>query len=89
LKLREHVLHVRHNALNVYEVWILAVLTRPWLLLMLLLLVALAIHVRVSKGLRRISSSCGLCLGSRPSLLLLLRLEISLHEVFIILLPPP
>ena len=56
---------------------------------MLLLLVALAIHVRVSKGLRRISRSCGLCLGSRPSLLLLLRLEISLHEVFIILLPPP
>jgi len=92
LQLREHVLNVRHDALNVYEVWVLAVCTSPWLWLwlwlLLLLLVPLAIHVRVSEGLRRVSTSRGL--GSRPSLLLLLlRLEIPLHEVFVVLLPPP
>ena len=68
LELREHVLHVRHDALDVYEVRVLAVLTTSswlWLLLrlllwllLLLLLVALAIHVCVRESLRRVCTSC-------------------------------
>ena len=61
LQLRQHVLHVRHDALNVYEVWVLPVWTRSWLRLwlrlLLLVLVALSIHVRVSERLRRVSAS--------------------------------
>ena len=81
LELGEHVLHVRHDALYVYKVRVLAICPTTW---MLLLMVSLAVHVCVCESLRRITTS----LVARPSLLLL-RVNIPLHEAFIGLLPPP